>query len=75
MIWEEVGEDQFVREKVLLDLEQECLEVYRRKVDNANISELGCIKSWRNLKLNSPIFFCPLVNDHSQDGQKESQEH
>ncbi|KAJ6945600.1 65-kDa microtubule-associated protein 8-like isoform X1 [Populus alba x Populus x berolinensis] len=38
MIWEEVGEDQFVREKVLLDLEQECLEVYRRKVDNANIS-------------------------------------
>jgi len=38
MIWEEVGEDQFEREKVLLDLEQECLEVYRRKVDNANIS-------------------------------------
>ena len=25
-------------EKVLLDLEQECLEVYRRKVDRANIS-------------------------------------
>ncbi|CAK7336179.1 unnamed protein product [Dovyalis caffra] len=38
MIWDEVGEDQFEREKVLLDLEQECLEVYRRKVDNANIS-------------------------------------
>lgn len=38
MIWDEVGEDQFVREKVLLDIEQECLEVYRRKVDNANIS-------------------------------------
>ncbi|KAG5227932.1 65-kDa microtubule-associated protein [Salix suchowensis] len=38
MIWDEVGEDQFEREKVLVDLEQQCLEVYRRKVDNANIS-------------------------------------
>lgn len=34
MIWDEVGEDQ--REKVLLSLEQECLEVYRKKVDSAN---------------------------------------
>ncbi|CAJ1851878.1 unnamed protein product [Sphenostylis stenocarpa] len=38
IIWDEVGEDKFEREKVLLDLEQECLEVYRRKVDRANIS-------------------------------------
>ncbi|KAL1336424.1 hypothetical protein AAHE18_10G061900 [Arachis hypogaea] len=38
IIWDEVGEDKFEREKVLLDLEQECLEVYRRKVDKANIS-------------------------------------
>ncbi|OIT37109.1 PREDICTED: 65-kDa microtubule-associated protein 8 [Nicotiana attenuata] len=38
IIWDEVGEDQFEREKVLVDIEQECLEVYRRKVDNANIS-------------------------------------
>ncbi|KAK0573119.1 hypothetical protein LWI29_003263 [Acer saccharum] len=38
LIWDEVGEDKFEREKVLLDLEQECLEVYRRKVDRANIS-------------------------------------
>ncbi|XP_057492882.1 65-kDa microtubule-associated protein 8-like [Actinidia eriantha] len=38
IIWDEVGEDQFERERVLLDLEQECLEVYRRKVDGANIS-------------------------------------
>ncbi|KAF4378824.1 hypothetical protein F8388_006275 [Cannabis sativa] len=38
MIWNEVGEDQFEREKVLLDLEQECVEVYRRKVDAANTS-------------------------------------
>lgn len=38
IIWDEVGEDKFEREKVLLDLEQECLEVYRRKVDRANMS-------------------------------------
>ncbi|XP_019417768.1 PREDICTED: 65-kDa microtubule-associated protein 8 [Lupinus angustifolius] len=38
IIWDEVGEDKFEREKVLLDLEQECLEVYRRKVDRANTS-------------------------------------
>lgn len=36
MIWDEVGEDRCEREKVLLGLEQECLEVYRKKVDSAN---------------------------------------
>ncbi|KAI4368492.1 hypothetical protein MLD38_017044 [Melastoma candidum] len=38
MIWDEVGEHQSDRDRVLLDLEQECLEAYRRKVDSANIS-------------------------------------
>ncbi|OVA09525.1 Microtubule-associated protein [Macleaya cordata] len=38
LIWDEVGQDQLERDKTLLQLEQECLEVYRRKVDNANIS-------------------------------------
>ncbi|XP_010499282.1 PREDICTED: 65-kDa microtubule-associated protein 8 [Camelina sativa] len=38
MIWDEVGEDKFEREKVLLDIEQECVEAYRRKVDQANVS-------------------------------------
>ncbi|XP_058103325.1 65-kDa microtubule-associated protein 8 [Magnolia sinica] len=38
LIWDEVGQDQLEKEKVLLELEQECLDVYRRKVDNANIS-------------------------------------
>lgn len=38
MIWDEVGEERFERERVLLDLEQECIQVYRRKVDSANIS-------------------------------------
>ncbi|VAH78963.1 unnamed protein product [Triticum turgidum subsp. durum] len=36
VIWDEVGEPDTVRDKTLLELEQECLDVYRRKVDQAN---------------------------------------
>ncbi|KAF2283401.1 hypothetical protein GH714_003925 [Hevea brasiliensis] len=36
IIWDEVGELDADRDKMLLELEQECLEVYRRKVDQAN---------------------------------------
>lgn len=36
IIWDEVGEADTERDKMLLELEQECLEVYRRKVDQAN---------------------------------------
>ncbi|GAB4825996.1 hypothetical protein Ancab_008865 [Ancistrocladus abbreviatus] len=36
IIWDEVGEPETDRDKMLLELEQECLEVYRRKVDQAN---------------------------------------
>jgi len=35
-IWAEVGESEDEKNKVLLDIERECLEVYRRKVDDAN---------------------------------------
>ncbi|CAM6071287.1 unnamed protein product [Sphagnum tenellum] len=35
-IWDEVGESDSDRDKMLLQLEQECLEVYRRKVDRAS---------------------------------------
>lgn len=38
MIWDEVGESDAERDKMILELEQECLEVYRRKVDQANHS-------------------------------------
>ncbi|XP_065876155.1 65-kDa microtubule-associated protein 3 [Euphorbia lathyris] len=38
IIWDEVGESHTDRDKMLLELEQECLEVYRRKVDQANRS-------------------------------------
>lgn len=36
IIWDEVGESDDERNKILLELEQECLEVFRRKVDEAN---------------------------------------
>ncbi|XP_062217988.1 65-kDa microtubule-associated protein 3-like isoform X1 [Phragmites australis] len=36
VIWDEVGELDKARDRMLLELEQECLEVYRRKVDQAN---------------------------------------
>ncbi|XP_075485775.1 65-kDa microtubule-associated protein 3-like isoform X2 [Primulina tabacum] len=36
IIWDEVGKSDSERDIMLLQLEQECLEVYRRKVDLAN---------------------------------------
>lgn len=36
IIWDEVGESEATRDKMLLEVERECLEVYRRKVDQAN---------------------------------------
>jgi len=40
MIWDEVGQDQGERERILEELEQECQEVYRRKVNSANMSRI-----------------------------------
>lgn len=34
-IWSEIGESEADKDRMLLDLERECLEVYRRKVDEA----------------------------------------
>ncbi|KAJ1431351.1 Microtubule associated protein [Sesbania bispinosa] len=38
IIWNEVGESETEKDRMLFELEQECLEVYRRKVDKANRS-------------------------------------
>lgn len=40
MIWDEVGQDQNERERIMEELEQECQEVYRRKVNSANMSRI-----------------------------------
>lgn len=34
-IWDEVGETEEERDRMLLQLEQDCLDVYKRKVDQA----------------------------------------
>lgn len=36
VIWDEIGEQDAARDTMLLELQQECLEAYRRKVDQAN---------------------------------------
>ncbi|XP_024636093.1 probable ATP-dependent DNA helicase CHR23 isoform X1 [Medicago truncatula] len=38
IIWHEVGESESEEDRMVYELEQECLEVYRRKVDKANCS-------------------------------------
>lgn len=35
-IWDEIGEPECEKDKMLLELERECLEAYKRKVDQAN---------------------------------------
>ncbi|CAM0911868.1 unnamed protein product [Alopecurus aequalis] len=40
MIWDEVGQEENERERILDELEQECQEVYRRKVNSANMSRI-----------------------------------
>lgn len=37
-VWDEVGESEEDRDKVLFQLDQECLDVYKRKVDQATKS-------------------------------------
>lgn len=35
-IWDEIGESESDKDRMLLELEKECLDVYRRKVDEAS---------------------------------------
>ncbi|KAF3774969.1 microtubule-associated protein 8 [Nymphaea thermarum] len=48
LVWDEVGQDQIEREKVLLELQQECLQIYRKKVENANISRAHLLQQLAN---------------------------
>jgi len=45
VIWDEVGESDEERDKMLLQLEQECLDVYRRKVDQASKSRAQLLQA------------------------------
>ncbi|GKV39671.1 hypothetical protein SLEP1_g47409 [Rubroshorea leprosula] len=33
MLWDEIGESDIERDKMLLELEQECFNIYRKKVE------------------------------------------
>ena len=50
LIWDEVGESDDDRDKMLLQLEQECLDVYRRKVDQASSSRARLLQQLANSK-------------------------
>ncbi|KAJ6845164.1 65-kDa microtubule-associated protein 1-like isoform X1 [Iris pallida] len=50
MIWDEVGESDGERDKMLLQLEQECLDVYKRKVDQASKSRTQLLQALADSK-------------------------
>ncbi|XP_061345886.1 65-kDa microtubule-associated protein 1-like [Gastrolobium bilobum] len=50
-IWDEVGENDEERDKMLLQLEQECLDVYKRKVEQAAKSRLQLLRSLSDAEL------------------------
>ncbi|XP_008227009.1 PREDICTED: 65-kDa microtubule-associated protein 1 isoform X1 [Prunus mume] len=50
-IWNEVGESDEERDKMLLQLEQECLDVYKRKVELAAMSRAQLLQALSDAKL------------------------
>ncbi|KAJ3694641.1 hypothetical protein LUZ60_000018 [Juncus effusus] len=50
-VWDEVGESDEDRDKILLQLDQECLDVYKRKVDQATHSRDSLIQSLDDSKI------------------------
>ncbi|KAG1363841.1 65-kDa microtubule-associated protein 1 [Cocos nucifera] len=50
LIWDEVGQSEEERDKMLLQLEQECLDVYKRKVDQASSSRDVLLQSLADAK-------------------------
>ena len=50
-IWDEVGENDEERDKMLLQLEQECLDVYKRKVDQAVKSRAHLLQALADAQL------------------------
>ncbi|XP_016204138.1 65-kDa microtubule-associated protein 3-like isoform X1 [Arachis ipaensis] len=49
IIWDEVGESETDKDRMLFELEEECIELYRRKVDQAN---------WSRVQLRQEIADC-----------------
>ncbi|KAK6946994.1 hypothetical protein RJ641_000467, partial [Dillenia turbinata] len=50
-IWDEVGENDEERDKMLLQIEQECLDVYKRKVEQAAKSRAHLLQTLADAKI------------------------
>ncbi|XP_030444273.2 65-kDa microtubule-associated protein 1 isoform X2 [Syzygium oleosum] len=50
-IWDEVGESDGERDKMLLQIEQDCLDVYKRKVEEAAISRAQLLQALSDAKV------------------------
>ncbi|RRT46578.1 hypothetical protein B296_00038754 [Ensete ventricosum] len=50
LIWDEVGESDEERDEMLLRLEQECLDVYKRKVEQASNTRALLLQSLADSK-------------------------
>ncbi|KAK9749290.1 hypothetical protein RND81_02G115400 [Saponaria officinalis] len=59
-IWDEVGESESGRDKMLMEIEQECLEAYRRKVDQAYQSRAQLRQSIADAEAELAIIFSSL---------------
>ena len=51
ILWDEVGEADEERDKMLLPIEQECLAVYKRKVDQAAKSRAHLLQALADSRL------------------------
>eukprot|EP00249_Psilotum_nudum_P031961 c47020_g1_i1 orf=422-2218(+) len=63
-IWNEVGESDAERDEILLQLEQECLEVYRRKVEQASHARSRLYQSLTDSEVELSSLIAAL-GDHS----------
>ncbi|XP_057486194.1 65-kDa microtubule-associated protein 1-like [Actinidia eriantha] len=59
-IWDEVGENDDERDKMLLQLEQECLDVYKRKVDQAAKSREQLLQALADANVELSSLLCAL---------------
>ncbi|KAJ8900376.1 hypothetical protein K2173_025016 [Erythroxylum novogranatense] len=66
-IWDEVGEIDIQRDKMLFEIEQECLEIYRRRVDDARRCKSELEQSIELAKNEIEKIHCALGEETSND--------
>ncbi|KAH7431647.1 hypothetical protein KP509_08G058500 [Ceratopteris richardii] len=71
-IWDEVGESDSERDKMLLQLEQECLEVYKRKVDQASLGRARLYQAIVDAEAEIASLISALGDHSSLKNEKQS---